>query len=104
MATAKKSEPQKPQAKPGPTLADFRAAHDLDVIIPSRIRKALADMRAEHRERWYYEADFLKLAGVANQHISGYRDQFAAHIVETRGRNPKKCWFGNTDAAAEARG
>lgn len=90
--------------KTGPTLADFRAAHDPDVIVPARIKKALADMKAEHPERWLYEADFLTRAGVANQHISNYREQFAAHIVETRGRNAKKCWFADPKVAAEARG
>jgi len=90
-------------AKPK-TLADFRAAHDLNVIVPTKIKHTLAEMLAEHAENWLYEVDFLKRAGVSNSHISGFRDQFAANIIETRGHNPKRIWFASPKVAAKARG
>lgn len=90
--------------KPGKTLADFRAAHDPNVIVPARIKKALAEMRAENRENWLYEGDFLKRASVSALHASSFRDEFAAHIVETRGHNAKRVWFADPKVAAQARG
>ena len=90
-------------AKPK-TLADFRAAHDLSVIVPTKLKQTLAEMLAEHAENWLYEVDFLKRAGVSNAYISGFRDQFAAHIVETRGHNSKRIWFASPKVAAKARG
>lgn len=86
------------------TLADFRAAHDPSVIVPAKIKKAIADMLAEHAENWLYEVDFLKRSGVSNNYISGFRDQFAEHIIETRGHNPKRIWFASPKVAAKARG
>jgi hypothetical protein len=92
-----------PQGKPK-TLAEFRAAHDKSVIIPTRIRAQLAKMAAIHPEEWDYEADFLRNAGVANQDIKNYRDLFAKFIVEPIGKNAKRVWFATEKAAATARG
>jgi len=92
-------------SKPAPrTLSDFRAAHDPNVMIPQRIRKALADMAKEHPESWAYEQEFLSRAGVANNFISAFRDEFAEYIVETRGKNPKRVWFADPKVANKARG
>jgi len=86
------------------TLSDFRAAHDPSVMIPQRIKKALSDMLKEHSEYWEYESDFLRRAGVANSIVGAFRDDFAEHIVETRGKNPKRVWFADPKVAAKARG
>ena len=90
--------------QPHRTLADFRAAHDLSVIIPAKIRQTLAEMLAEHAENWLYEIDFVKRAGVAINHLGTFRDEFADHIVETRGRTPKRIWFASAKIATKARG
>lgn len=87
----------------GKTLADFRAAHDKNVIVPAKIRKVLADMEAEHPENWCYEGDLIKAAGVSQTDMATFRDQFAEHIVETSGRTPKRVWFASAKAAAKAR-
>lgn len=92
---------KKPKYK---TLADFRAAHDRNVIVPAKIRKALADMAAEHAENWAYELDFMRRAGISQTDIGLFRPQFEQHVVETSGRNPKKVWFGSAKAAEKARG
>lgn len=89
------------------TAADFRAAHDPEVIIPTRIRAALDAMVKEGPEHWEYEADFIRRAGVSQTQIAAYRDQFAAHIVETGhagGRSPKRVWFGDAKVARKLRG
>ncbi len=88
----------------GRTLADFRAAHDPDVLIPAKIRKALDDMRAEGEENWEYENDLMRRAAISTTYLARYRPLFDAHVVETTGRNPKKVWFASTKCAEKARG
>ena len=88
----------------GKTLADFRSTHDPDVVIPAKIKKALASMESEHPENWEYEADFLKRSGLSTTQLAHYRPQFDGHIVETTGRNPKKVWFASKKVAEKARG
>lgn len=89
----------KPKAK---TLADFRAAHDDDVIIPARLQAQLAAMQKIGPEEYDYEIDFLRNAKVGNAKISAYRERFAKHIVVTR--EGKKAWFADPKVAAKARG
>lgn len=87
----------------GKTLADFRAAHDKNVIVPTKIRKVLSDMEAEHPENWCYEGELVKAAGISQTDMATFRDQFAEHIVETSGRTPKRVWFASAKAAAKVR-
>ena len=93
-----------PQPASGKTLADFRAAHDRNVIVPAKIRKALEEMGAEHAENWEYELDFMRRAGISQTDMGMFRPQFADHIVEVGGKNPKKVWFASTKVAEKARG
>ena len=87
----------------GKTIADFRAAHDKNVIVPAKIKKALADMEAEHAENWAYEGEFIKRAGISQTDVGMFRDQFSEHIVETSGHNAKKVWFASAKVAAKVR-
>jgi len=89
------------------TLDDFRAAHDPNVIVPNKIRAALAAIEKDGPENWLYEADFLKLSGLSTTQLSQFRDQFEAHIIETKagsGRSAKRAYFGNAKVAAKLRG
>lgn len=89
------------------TLNDFRAAHDRNVIVPSKIRAALEVMVKEGPENWTYEADLLKRAAISTTDLAMFRDQFEAHIVEaagSSGRNAKRVWFGSAKVAAKLRG
>ena len=89
------------------TLADFQAAHNPDVKIPTKIRAGLASLLAEGKESAEYEAEFVKRAGVTISQIGKYRDQFAKHIVvvrEERKSSPKNVWFADTGIATKARG
>jgi hypothetical protein len=90
------------------TLADFKAAHDPNVIVPNKIRVALAAIEKEGPENWLYEADFLKLSGLSTTQLAMFRDQFAAHIVEAAGtrsgKSAKRVYFGNAKVAAKLRG
>lgn len=89
------------------TISDFKNLHDRSVIVPRKIKDALAKMFADGRENWEYEGDFIKLAGIAGKEITDYREQFKAHIVETpaaNGREPRNVWFADVKAAKKIRG
>lgn len=91
----------------GKTLGDFRAVHDLNVIVPNKIRAALAAMLKESNEQWEYEVDFMKRATISPTNIAAFRDQFAEHIVQTphvHGRQSKRVWFADPKVARKARG
>ncbi len=94
-------------AKPK-TLADFKAAHDQNVIVPNRIRAALAAIEKEGPENWEYESDFLKRSGLSTTQLAAFRDQFAAHVVEApvggRNSNTKRAYFGSAKVASKLRG
>jgi len=93
-------------AKPK-TLADFRAAHDRNVIVPNKIRAALAAMLKIGPEEHEYEGDFIKKAGISQTDMGEFRDQFIKHVVVVAARSGKagrKIWFADPKIAAKARG
>ena len=101
------SKPTKPT---GRTLADWGAKHDKDVVIPNKIKAALALMAKEGPEHHLYEQEFLQLAKISTTDLSKYRDQFAAHIVVVTHENgkayssPKNVWFHDARIAKQLRG
>lgn len=113
---AKKSTP----VKPARSLATFRAAHDVSVKIPAKIRATLEALRRDHGDQAYaYESTnppgedgippFIKLAGTSSAVIAPYRLQFIAHIVKIKQdtgsrRSSRLVWFATTAAALKARG
>jgi hypothetical protein len=88
--------------QPGKTLADLRATHDKNVVIPNRIKGALAKMAASGSE-WEYESDFLKLSAVSTTDISRFREQFAdfwAELPSTNGKSTmRRAWFATKKLA-----
>lgn len=89
------------------TVSDFRNAHDRDVIVPRKIKAALEELAKIGPEHYEYEIDFMKLASISAGEVTKYRDQFAAHIVETpaaHGKSVKRVYFGNAKTAAKLRG
>jgi hypothetical protein len=94
-------------AKPK-TLADFKAAHDPNVIVPNKIRAALEALLKEGPEHWVYEGDFLKLSGLSTTQLGAFREQFEDHIViapsGASGRAGKRAYFGSSKVAAKLRG
>lgn len=88
-------------------LADFRAAHDKNVIVPTKIKNALVEMEAEGgAENWDYEPDFIKRAGISITDVNQFRDQFSSHIAEAKSgsKSVKRAWFVSPKIAAKARG
>lgn len=95
--------------KPGRTIADFRAAHDKNVIIPMKIKKALEEMAKHGPEHFEYEADLVRVAGISQSDLAKFRDQFADHIVVANHQNgkalssAKNVWFHNVKVARDLR-
>lgn len=89
------------------TLADFRAAHDRNVIVPNKIRAALAALLKEGPENYEYESDLIRRAGISQTDMGEYRDLFVDHIVTTpslRGKSGRRVWFADPKVAKKARG
>lgn len=89
------------------TIADFRSAHDPNVIVPNKIRAALAAMLKEGAEQWEYELEFIKRAGISNTQMGQFREQFADYVVEaaaSSGRAGKRVWFADAKVAKKLRG
>jgi hypothetical protein len=96
----KETQMTKTKAK---TLADLRAVHDDNVVIPKRIRDRFAAMLKIGPEEHDYEADFLKAAKVSNNKIGAFRQEFKAHIVVVGSRNSKRIWFADPKVASRFR-
>lgn len=82
------------------TLADFRAIHDKNFVIPNKIK---AGLEALGNDGWEYEADFQRLCGVSTTDFAKFRDQFEEYYVTTSGTNPKRVWAGSKALAAKMR-
>ena len=91
-------KPMQTETRHGRTLADFRAEHDKDFIVPRRIRDGLKSLGAA----WEYELAFAKLCGVGMADMATYREQFADHVVQIR-RDGKRAWAGTKAMATEMR-
>jgi hypothetical protein len=94
--------------KQGKTLADLRAMHDRKVVVPNRIREALAIL-AKNGDDWAYEADFQALVKppIANMDIAKYRDGFQDFWAELPERSSggrsrqRRVWFVSKKLASE---
>jgi hypothetical protein len=82
------------------TLADLRARHDRNVVVPNRIRQALEALK-KSGDHYAYEADFQKLVKppIAQMDIAKFREQFADYWVDlpvipgATGGNYRRAWF-----------
>jgi hypothetical protein len=92
--------------KKGNRLNDLRAIHDRNVVIPNRIRAAIATLLASGDE-WIYELDFLKLSKppIGSVDISKFRDGFVDYWAEMPSVNGKatmrRVWFATTKACLD---
>ena len=88
--------------KQGKTLADLRATHDKNVVIPNRIKEGLAKMAAAGSE-WEYESDFIKLTGTSTTDFAKFREQFIdfwAELPSANGRSSaRRAWFATKKLA-----
>jgi hypothetical protein len=94
---------------PKKTLADLRAIHDRDVVVPNKIKAAIAQLVASGDE-WAYEHDFMKLLvpNISQTDMGKYRDQFRDFWVDMPSMHGKsgvrRVWFATAKLAAAWRG
>lgn len=91
--------------KPKKDTDTFREQFDPAVIIPNKIKAALASLaKDEGPAAWDEEIHFLKRASLNAQTIAPHRETFKAHIVEAK-KNKRviNVWFVDPKAAAEMR-
>lgn len=85
-------------------LSAFRSQYDRNVIIPNKIKAALARMLKESSEAWLENGDFSKLSGVGLTELGTFKTQFEKHIVEVGGSGRgKRIWFADPKVATKAR-
>lgn len=85
--------------KKGRSFDEFLAEYDKDVIVPRKIRAALAELPDDG---WEFESQFIRDAGISQNDIANYREKFAAHIVFFK-RDGKRAWVKDTQVAAAMR-
>lgn len=92
-------------ATKGKTLAEFKARFDRSVVVPNKIRAALAALAKEGPEAWEYEGDIIKRAGISQSDMGLFREEFEKHVVLVResGRSDRKVWFADAKVAAKVR-
>lgn len=86
----------------GKTLADFRAVHDKNFVIPQKITKALEELG----DSWEYELEFQKRAQLSVTDFAKFRDQFAEFWVDLptdRTSRGKRVWAGTKTMATKLR-
>lgn len=89
------------------SIEGLRAGHDKKVVNPRKVEATFAAMiKAEGRESYEYEADFMKRAGLANNDVGDMRKLFSKHVVVAAALNSKKAdrnvWFADVKMAAKA--
>jgi len=88
--------------KPGRTIADFRAAHDKDFIVPQKIRECIAKLGPEG---WDYEAQFMKISTppISTTDLAKYREGFTDFWLEVGGHSKRRVWCGSKGLADKLR-
>lgn len=80
------------------TAEDFRKLHDKSHIVPSKIADGLKKLG---KDRWLYQADFMKLCGISNgADFNLYCVKFEKeHCVAIGGSKGKRAWAGSKSLA-----
>jgi hypothetical protein len=81
------------------TLSDLRARHDRNVVVPNKIKAAIAAMTDE----WMYESDFISANRFSPPELAKFRDQFSdfwADLPTTNGKSTaRRAWFASKKLA-----
>jgi len=83
----------------GRSVAEFQRLHNPDIVIPEKIRAALAGVGAD---KWVYETELARLAGMASERVRAYRHLFPDHVVAVKLNGPF-VWAGSPEAAQQLR-
>lgn len=97
--------PPTPKA-PGPNLDSLRAKTDPRVVARLRILQQLARLKTKGAQAWQRELEFLREAGVNNQHVRFIRaefDKFTVEVQEIGKKNGYRVWFHDARIAGAFR-
>ncbi len=96
------SRPGPAPAAPSPvgrSVAEFQRLHNPDIVIPEKIRAALARLGAD---KWLYENELAHLAGMSSDRVRAYRHAFPDNVVAVKLNGPF-IWAGSPDVAQQLR-
>lgn len=83
------------------SLADFKAAHDKNFIVPEKIKAGLAKLG---NDGWEYEVEFGKMAGVGTNDIAKFREQFGEYVLLVKSeKRERRVWAGSKALANKMR-
>lgn len=88
------------------TIADFKASHDRETVVTTKVKGALEALAKVGPEHYEYEGDFVKLAKISQTDVTLIREKFKDHIVEApavHGKTARRVWFGNIKTAKALR-
>lgn len=88
------------------TIADFKASHDRETVVTTKVRAALEALAKVGPEHYEYEGDFIKLAKISQTDVTLVREKFKDHIVEAaavHGKTARRVWVGNLKTAKALR-
>jgi len=80
------------------TLADFKSAHNMDTIVPQKIKEALSLLG---KGGWEYELALSRMAAIHLSDLGNFRDQFSDYVVELKGG--RRAWAGSPALAKQMR-
>jgi len=89
-----------------PDLNSLRAKADPRVVMRTRIVAQLAKLKSRGPEAWQREVEFLREAGVGNQHVKFIRkefEKFTADVNEIGKKNSYRVWFHDSRIAGAFR-
>lgn len=92
----------KPAPKPaiGRAAGEFKTLHDKTAAIAARVRAAIGQLGPD---RWAYEHEFIRLAGLANVQLPGVRDNFSEFwfALEPGKQKERRIWCGSARLAKQ---
>ena len=89
---AQENTTDSPTVAKGRTLAEFRSLHDKDTITNNKVKAAIRQLG----ERWEYEADFVRRAGVSYTDLGHTREAYSGYWLMLR-REGKRVWSGSKE-------
>lgn len=99
-SASRKSKPAKKKLASALSLSDLDRQYNPNVIVPARIRAALAKLG----DNAMTALNFQREANVTTLHLSQFADQFEDHLVTVReGGRPKVLWCGTAAFAAKVK-
>jgi hypothetical protein len=82
----------------GRTAQDFVAAYDKKDAVSNKMR---AGLKALGADRWCYEGEFTRIAGISVTQLGANRDKFSKFFIYVKNASgkPRRIWCGSVALA-----